>query len=78
MIFYQNFLLRQELISRGDFVDVDNLECTPKIGKYTVSNGGNLVVLYSVLAQFTMMTIITKIMTTMKMTILSTMMMRSF
>ena len=36
MIFYQSFLLRQELISRGDFVDVDNLECTPKIGKYTV------------------------------------------
>ena len=37
----QSFLLRQELISRGDFVDVDNLECTPKIGKYTVSNDGN-------------------------------------
>ena len=44
MIFYQSFLLRQELISRGDFVDVDNLQCTPKIGKYTVSDGGNALV----------------------------------
>jgi len=35
---FQSFLLRQELISRGDFVDVDNLECTPKIGKYTVED----------------------------------------
>merc|ERR1712212_844445 len=35
---FQTFLLRQELISRGDFVDVDNLECTPKIGKYTVED----------------------------------------
>ena len=44
MIFHQSFLLRQELISRGDFVDVDNLECTPKIGKYTVSGRGNALV----------------------------------
>merc|ERR1712179_342443 len=35
---FVEFLERKELLARGDFVDVDNLECTPKIGKYTAED----------------------------------------
>lgn len=32
------FLQRKERLDRGDFVDVDTLECTPKIGRYSVED----------------------------------------
>lgn len=32
------FLQRKERLDRGDFVDVDALECTPKIGPYSVED----------------------------------------
>jgi len=35
--FYE-FLNRKDLLSRGDFVDIGNLECTPKLGVYTVED----------------------------------------
>lgn len=35
---FVEFLERKEKIARGDFVDVDNMECTPKIGKYSVED----------------------------------------
>lgn len=35
---FVEFLERKELLARGDFVDVDNLQCTPKIGKYTAED----------------------------------------
>jgi len=35
---FRAFLERQYLISRGEFVDYNNLECTPKIGAYTVED----------------------------------------
>lgn len=35
---FVEFLERKDLLARGDFVDVDNLECTPKIGAYTVED----------------------------------------
>jgi len=35
---FVEFLEVKELRLRGDFVDIENLECTPKIGKYTVED----------------------------------------
>jgi len=32
------FLTRKELLARGDFVDYERMECTPKIGAYTVED----------------------------------------
>jgi len=35
---FKEFLQLKDLKERGDFVDIETLECTPKLGKYTVED----------------------------------------